>query len=195
MQTRTFCLSVNFGQSLEEYLKHLWWESCSHGRVWDGGQQGSPSLNWGTSALTLCSYPNPLKYYQRKWTWAKSCLIHLLGVANTVFSIVNLLFAALQYKPKPYHKFLVSYHKSAFIGNSLFHALTHYKVFWQSKQPIRRIFWEGYGAKDMYYQRFSNVQSGRQNGPTSSVPSLWCILLWRLCLQNPPLLSRLRKSL
>lgn len=113
--------------------------------------QGSPSLNCGTIALTDT---NLLKYYRRKWTWAKSCLIHLSGVANTVFSIVILLLAALQYKPKPYHKFLVSYRKSAFIGNSLFHALTHYKVFWQSKQPIKRIFWEGCGAKKCTTKHF-----------------------------------------
>lgn len=74
---------------------------------WTAGQ-GSASLNWGTNAPTD---PNPLKYYQRKRTGAKSCLIHLSGVANTVFSIVILLLAALPYKPKPYHKFLLSYHE------------------------------------------------------------------------------------
>lgn len=137
------------------------------------GGQGSRSLNWGTNALD----PNPLKYYERKQTGAKSCLIHLSGVANTGFAIVILLLAMLLYKPKPYHKFPLSYCKSAFIGNSLFHALTHYTVFWQSKQPIRRIFWEGCVGKKYTTKHFlvhGHVEKVIPHSPSPVKPSLAC---------------------
>lgn len=105
-------------------------------------RQGSPSLNWGTNAPRLNPFWNTIWGSDR----SKKCLNHLSGVPSTAFSILILLLAALPYKPKPYHKFPLSSCKSVFIGGGLFHTLTCFMVFWQSKQSIK-IFWEGCGGK------------------------------------------------
>lgn len=158
-------------------------------------REGSLSLNWGTNAPRLNPFWNTIWGSDR----SKKCLNHLSGVPSTAFSILILLLAALPYKPKPYHKFPLSSCKSVFIGDGLFHTLTCFMVFWQSKQSIK-IFWEGCGGKKKYYQTFPNAQWGRRNGPASPIPcetqlNLWCFLLCRLCLQSPPLLHRFRESL